>query len=127
MYFERDLYIHALSDDPTPRFWRRYQQFQADIPSNPPPYWGVLIHFVSHPIYYQNYLIADLLAAQLHDTVREKTGTSHVLNNPQVAPFLKKNFFAHGRRYSWDELLRKMTGKPLSADAFLRSLRDSWK
>tara|TARA_B100000609_G_scaffold199304_1_gene201951 strand:- start:1619 stop:3565 length:1947 start_codon:yes stop_codon:yes gene_type:complete len=126
MYFERDLYINANVDDPTSMFWARYRQFQGDVPPNPPPYWGILIHFVSHPIYYQNYLLADMLAAQLHEAIRQKTGAKNVLGNPKVGPFLKKNFFAHGRRYRWDELLKKITGKPLTADAYLRALKHSW-
>lgn len=126
MYFERDLYINDQLTDPTRLFWERYKQFQGDIPPKAPPYWGVLIHFVSHPIYYQNYLIADLLAAQLHEAVKQKTQHKSVLNNPQVANFLSKHFFSHGRRYRWDELMKRITGKPLTAKAYLRALKTSW-
>jgi oligoendopeptidase F len=27
--------------------------------------WASIIHFTSHPAYYQNYLLADMIAAQL--------------------------------------------------------------
>ena len=128
MYFERDLYVNIPNvKDPSAQFWKRYKQFMGPVPKNPPPYWGILIHFVSHPIYYQNYLLADLLAAQLHETVKQKTGKNHILGNAKVAAYLAKAFFGYGRRYQWDVLLKKMTGKPLSAKAYLKSLRTAWR
>jgi len=128
MYFERDLYTtHAHSADPTAQFWKRHLQFMGPAPKGKPPYWGMLIHFVSHPIYYQNYLLADMLAAQLHAAVKRKTGRDHIFGNDKVAPFLSQHFFAKGRRVPWDTLLQQITGKPLDAKAYLASLHTSWE
>lgn len=127
MYFERDLYTtHAHLKDPTPQFWKRYAQFMGSVPANPPPYWGVLIHFVSHPIYYQNYLLADMLAAQLHEAVKKKTKRNYIFGNDRVAGFMKTHFFSKGRRYQWNVLLKRVTGQTLNADAYLRALKDAW-
>lgn len=128
MYFERDLYTtHANATDPTPQFWKRYAQMMGDVPSKPPAYWGILIHFVSHPIYYQNYLLADMLAAQLHEAAKRITKHPSVLQNPKIASFLRERFFRHGRFYQWDELLKRITGQSLNAKAYLNSLRTAWK
>jgi peptidyl-dipeptidase A len=128
MYFERDLYTtHAHVNDPTPQFWKRYKQLMGAVPPNAPPFWGMLIHYVSHPIYYQNYLLADMIAAQLHHVVKQKTKRNHILGNDRVAGFLTKHFFGHGKYYRWDELLKRVTGKPLNANAYLLSLRNDWR
>jgi Zn-dependent M32 family carboxypeptidase len=97
------------------------------VPPNAPPFWGMLIHYVSHPIYYQNYLLADMIAAQLHHVVKQKTKRNHILGNDRVAGFLTKHFFGHGKYYRWDELLKRVTGKPLNANAYLLSLRNDWR
>ena len=76
------------------------------------------IVYASYPLYLQNYLIADMVASQVHTTLKEKFGNDYVFNK-NVGPYLIKNFYCTGEYYEWNERLIHGTGKPLDIDAYL--------
>ena len=79
--------------------------------------WAQLIHFTTHPVYYQNYTVADLIAAQLHHTLEEKYGK--VVGAPSTGSFFRNEIFRHGSLYRWTDLIERTTGEPLTADYYV--------
>ncbi|MCB2195614.1 MAG: hypothetical protein KQH79_07125 [Bacteroidetes bacterium] len=75
------------------------------------------IIYVSYPLYLQNYLLADMIASQVHTALNEKFGENYVFNK-EVGPYLIKNFYSAGEYYNWNERLIQGTGKPLDIEAY---------
>jgi peptidyl-dipeptidase A len=82
--------------------------------------WAAVIHYTTNPVYLQNYLMADMIAAQSLEYVREQYGPP--VDNSAFRSFLTQNYFRFGSRYRWEEMLERGTGKPLSPSAYERRL-----
>ena len=78
--------------------------------------WASKPHFVIAPVYYHNYQMGELFAAQLRATL----GTRE---NALLGRRLQERVFAPGMRYEWQEFVRRATGRPLSPKYFARELR----
>ena len=76
------------------------------------------IIYVSYPLYLQNYLIADIVAIQIHTTLKEKFGKDYAFNK-EVGEYLTEKFYSKGEYYNWNERLIQGTGKPLDLKAYL--------
>lgn len=76
------------------------------------------IIYVSYPLYLQNYLIADIMACQIHETLKEKFGKDYAFNK-NVGAYLTKNFYSTGEYFDWNDRLINGTGKPLDIKAYL--------
>jgi Zn-dependent oligopeptidase len=74
-------------------------------------------HFVSSPVYYQAYVLANVGSAQILSYLKDTFGT--LIDNPQVGKTLIEKYFRHGRRFEYPELVRNVTGRPLSEDALV--------
>ena len=75
------------------------------------------IIYVSYPLYLQNYLLADMIACQIHQTLKEKFGDDYAFNK-NVGPYLE-TFYKDGEYYTWQNRLIKGTGKELDIKAYL--------
>jgi len=84
--------------------------------------WASVPHFLSHPAYYQNYLRADIMQAQMYDAASEKLGP--LTKNNKTADYFKKKMFRYGASLKEDELIKKMTGKELSVDSYCKQFKD---
>ncbi len=66
MFFEKELYENP-NQDLNALWWKTVNEIQLiappDITANPD--WAAKIHFSLAPVYYQNYLLGELMAAQL--------------------------------------------------------------
>lgn len=82
--------------------------------------WAAVIHYVSHPVYLQSYLIADMVAAQT--TAFFKRDYGDPVANPQLGAFLTQNYFRFGSRYDWRSLLKRGTDEKLNPDYLLKDL-----
>ena len=76
------------------------------------------IVYVSYPLYLQNYLIADIVACQVHKTLEEKFGENYAFNK-DVDAYLTKNFYSTGEYFDWNDRLINGTGKSLDIKAYL--------
>ncbi len=76
-----------------------------------------IIH-VSYPVYVQNYLIAEVIAWQIHDSLREKFGSGYAFD-ARVGDFLKEYFYSAGGLYPWQARLKKATGRELDIGGYL--------
>ena len=114
--FEREMYKNP--DQDLKALWKNMKQkylFRGDntYVNNE---WATVPHYLSHPGYYQNYFRAALYKAQLYNTLKDNLG--NITENPQTAEFLNKNLFRYGASLEDDELIEKITGKPISEDDF---------
>jgi peptidyl-dipeptidase A len=81
--------------------------------------WASKPHFVIAPVYYHNYMLGELFAAQL----RQSLGRALANDDPQIGRILTQKVFAPGAKYGWQKFVRQATGKNLSPKAFSEELR----
>ena len=81
--------------------------------------------FATGPLYFQSYLYANMIAAQLREAMRKEFGVDDLTREPRVAGWLTEHFFAMGAAVPWPEKIRRATGRPLSAEALGRYLAEA--
>ncbi len=78
--------------------------------------------------YFPTYLLGNLIAAQLFETFVKAhpdwEKRVKKLDFAFITEWLKKNIHTHGRKYSTLELVKKISGKPFTSDAFVKYLRE---
>jgi peptidyl-dipeptidase A len=119
--FERELYRDP-EQDLNALWWglvRRLQQLAPPEGRDAPDY-ANKIHLGTAPVYYQNCLLGTLTASQLREALKAAgAGSEGLVGELKAGEFLRQRVFEAGARYPWNEMLRRATGRPLSADAFL--------
>lgn len=124
-HFERQLYMHP-EQDLNALWWQLVARYQGLTPpeGRQAPDWAAKIHLVSSPVYYHNYLLGDLYASQLHDTICRRfypgrdPWTVYYGDHSEVGAFLSRAVFAPGARWRWDHFVEESTGEPLSPRSF---------
>jgi hypothetical protein len=115
--------LHADLD----RLYREsYQRFVGvTLPAG--DYFGTKDDFATGPLYYQSYLYANMIAAQLREAMRLQFAVPDLSEEPRVAGWLTQYFFGPGGSIPWQEKIRRATGRPLSMDALIAYLSVSWE
>jgi hypothetical protein len=93
----------------------------VERPDEAPTAWAATAYLAAYPCYMQNYVLADLVAAQILQAVRERFGEDW-LENPEVGPYLAAALWADGETREWTDRVREATGAELSAGAYLALL-----
>jgi peptidyl-dipeptidase A len=128
--FERELYRDPDQDLNT-LWWdlvERYQKLTRPEGRTAPD-WASKIHLATAPVYYHNYLMGEMMAAQLVETIaRDVYGGVPLrevtfVDKPEAGRFLIEHVFQPGHTIRWDELIEQATGEALSPRAFVDSLR----
>lgn len=120
--FERELYRNAGKD--LNRLWWEYvERFQKVTP--PPDRdqadWASKNHLATAPVYYQNYVLGELMASQLLRCVhRDVVKTESYAGNPEVGKYLVDRVFKPGARYEWNSMLNRATGEDLNPEYFVQ-------
>jgi peptidyl-dipeptidase A len=84
------------------------------------PDWASKIHIAIYPVYYQNYMMGELLASQFqsyiagHILKTDNIRQTFLGGNPAIGTFLKTKVFAPGARYKWNEMIERATGEKLT-------------
>jgi carboxypeptidase Taq len=77
--------------------------------------------------YFATYSLGSMFAVQLWDkALQDMPNLPAQIENGQYADllgWLRKNLHTHGRKFTLDELARKITGEPLQARAYLKYLK----
>jgi peptidyl-dipeptidase A len=102
------------------RLWSHTQARYLMVAKNETPQWASHSIYTTHPVYFQNYILAEMIAAQTLQHLKEKYG--NLLNNRKVAEFLIENYYAPGSSVDWPEKIERATGKKLSAEALVKQL-----
>ena len=128
--FEKELYANP--DQDLNRLWwdlvEKYQEVKCPADRNAPDY-ASKIHIVSAPVYYHNYMMGELFAAQLHQAIAREVlkgadpATAVYVGNKAAGDFMKRRVFAPGRTLDWNQLTRYATGAELKAKAFAVDLK----
>jgi len=70
-------------------------------------------------------MLGELLASQLDHHIRTRVLGARagarvpMYDRPEVGGFLRNAVFAPGKRYHWDEMIRRATGESLDPDHFV--------
>jgi peptidyl-dipeptidase A len=125
VHFERALYADP-DGDLDAAWWGLVERFQGL--SRPDGHacadWAAKIHVACYPVYYQNYVLGELVASQLHGALSHRLGhdddpAAALLAGQPVGGFFRE-LFALGARHHWEETLRQITGSALSAGPYLQ-------
>lgn len=79
------------------------------------------IWYTTYPCYFQNYVIADMIAPQLQEALTSRFGEEK-LSNPAVSTWIIEHLYADGEAREWTQRIREATGKSLETGAYLRKL-----
>lgn len=123
-HFERALYRNP--DQDLNRLWwdtvEHYQMLRPP-PQRPDGDWAAKIHISTAPVYYHNYLLGYLMAAQLRTAIAQDVGDQQAfVASPQVGRWLVERIFGPAARWHWNELMQRATGRELMPDAFVAEL-----
>lgn len=119
-YFERELYRNPKQD--LNKLWwqlvKRYQKIPMPENREGKCDWAAKYHIGLAPVYYFSYLLGEMFASAIEETLQRETGSSH-LATKQAGDFLQKKLFLPGNSMKWNTLIEHVIGKPLSADAWI--------
>lgn len=123
--FEQALYENPDRDDLNGVWWDLVERLQ--LVSRPPgrdrPDWAAKIHIAAAPVYYHNYVLGQLTAAQLRDYLERNITHGPFYENPVAGRYLQESIFGAGARESWHDTILRATGEPLDAGHFVETLR----
>jgi peptidyl-dipeptidase A len=125
-HFERALYRDPEQD--LDRLWwdivERFQWVRRPDGRRAPD-WAAKIHIGTAPVYYHNYLLGAMMAAQLRQHLVEQVAGGSpdaAVADPRVGQYLIERVFKPGGTRDWRGWLRHATGQRLNAAHYLREL-----
>ncbi|MDP4164091.1 MAG: M2 family metallopeptidase, partial [Bacillota bacterium] len=118
VFFEKELYENP-DQDLNKLWWKTVQEIQLVTPpdNTDNPDWAAKIHFTLAPVYYQNYLLGELMAAQLLRHI--EASVSPEFFTKEAGKLLIESFFQPGALYSWNEKIQRVTGEKLNPMHFV--------
>ncbi|MCA1647296.1 MAG: M2 family metallopeptidase, partial [Chloroflexi bacterium] len=122
VHFERGFYAHP-DQDLNGLWWDLEERYQL-IPrptGRTAPDWATKVHVATAPVYYQKYLLGRLFSAQLTHKLNADLG-GWWTGRPKSGDYIKRELFMPGARYTWPELVERVTGQPLGVDALATSV-----
>ncbi|TLY30215.1 MAG: hypothetical protein E6K56_07180 [Ignavibacteria bacterium] len=79
------------------------------------------IWYTSYPCYYQNYVLAGMIATQLQEALSSKFGDQKC-HNRRLAEWISAHLYESGETEEWTERIRDATGKSLESGPYLRKM-----
>jgi peptidyl-dipeptidase A len=125
-WFERELYRDP--DQPlSPVWWRLVQEMQGVTPpeGRDRPDWAAKIHLATTPVYYQNYVLGELVASQMVRHLREVVLKDEaapweaLVRSPAVGKWFIERVFRPGALRTWNDSVAYATGEPLNPQYFV--------
>ncbi len=110
------LFEYKLYRDPDGNIDKMFGDTESDILCCQPdftPRWAANPWFISFPVYWQNYVIADIIAAQIHNHLNEEYGP--LVESLEAFNFVIENYIKPGGTIPWLEKIERNTGDPLCA------------
>ncbi|HEV2092454.1 MAG TPA: M2 family metallopeptidase [Rubrobacter sp.] len=123
--FEKELYADPDRDDLNRVWWDLVEELQG-VPRPPgrdEPDWAAKIHVATAPVYYHNYVLGNLIAAQLRSYLETHITHGPFYENEVAGRYLLESFFGPGARENWRDTVLRATGEHLNPDHFVKSLR----
>jgi len=130
LHFEKALYENPDNPDLNKLWWDYKERFQLlDRPGDRnQPDWAAKPHFTIAPVYYHNYQLGELFAAQLRHKLADLAGhegptaTLSFNGRKDFGTFLREKVFKPGRRKPWPRFVQDATGEALTAKYFAAEL-----
>ncbi|MBS4217483.1 M2 family metallopeptidase [Bacillus sp. FJAT-49711] len=118
VYFEKELYENP-DQDLNALWWKTVSEVQLVTPPDETnnPDWAAKIHFTLAPVYYQNYLLGELMAAQLLRHIETKISPEFFTK--ETGEMLINQFFKPAALYYWNKKIRRVTGEKLNPAHFV--------
>ncbi len=123
--FEAALYEDPDRGDLNELWWHLVEDLQLqERPSGrDEPDWAAKIHVAVAPIYYHNYVLGHLTAAQLRHHLEERVASKPFFQSETAGRYLQEAIFGPGAREGWEETILHATGEKLDPGYFAESLR----
>ncbi|MCD4702659.1 MAG: peptidase M3A and M3B thimet/oligopeptidase F [Candidatus Aegiribacteria sp.] len=115
--FDQALYRNRIEsiDDIHQLLWKTNLEILGEQPYADEPVWASTIHYTTHPIYFHNYLLGDLMCDMLEQTFLSREGVSDVIDRPDLfGRFILDEVVGVSGRYPFPELFRRISGEDLS-------------
>ncbi len=125
-HFEKALYADPDREDPNGLWWDLVERLQMveRPPGRDEPDWAAKIHVAVAPVYYHNYVLGHLIAAQLRRHLEANvTGGVPFFASEVAGRYLLEAVFGPGARNGWEDTVLGATGERLNPDYFVQSLR----
>lgn len=89
---------------------------------NPSPRWAAEPNawFSRYPVYWQNYVLADVIASQIHHDLRRRFG--RLWGSREAVEFMRQQYWKPGAAVEWQVKVEQGTGRPLGAAALVADL-----
>jgi peptidyl-dipeptidase A len=124
--FEKQLYANP-DQDLNALWWRMVEKYQlvTKPEGRNEPDWASKIHIALYPCYYHNYLLGEMFASQMHYYLvhnilnLESDANVSYVNQSKVGDFLRKKVFEPGALYSWNDMIKRAAGEPLTSKFFV--------
>ena len=122
--FEKELYADPDRDDLNRVWWDLVEKLQgvSRPPGRDEPDWAAKIHVATAPVYYHNYVLGNLIAAQLRNYLETNITRGPFYENEVAGRYLLESFFGPGARENWRDTVLRATGEPLDPRHFVGSL-----
>ena len=123
--FEKALYEDPDREDLNKLWWDLVEdlQLQQRPPGRDEPDWAAKIHVAVAPIYYHNYVLGHLTAAQLRHHLEESVAGKPFFLSETAGRYLQEAIFGPGARDDWEETILHATGERLNPRYFAESLQ----
>jgi peptidyl-dipeptidase A len=129
--FERQFYANP-EQNLNDLWWRlveRYQGLRRPPGRSQVADFAAKIHFVVAPVYYHNYMLGRMYAAQLRhrlavmvpDAVLD--GSLDMYGQAGVGRYLVEHVFRPGSLHGWSDFVQRSTGEPLTARYFAEAIQ----
>lgn len=119
--FESELYRDP-TQDLNQLWWGFVEKYQKIRPPSGREHasdWAAKYHIGLAPVYYFSYLLGEMFASAIQEVLVQECGSSQIATKA-AGDFLRNRLFKPGNRLRWDALVEFVTGKPLTADAWLK-------
>ena len=124
--FEKALYEDPDREDLSSLWWDLVERLQLvdRPPGRDEPDWAAKIHVAIAPVYYHNYVLGNLISAQLrHHLETRVTGGEPFFTSEVAGRYLQEAVFGPGARNRWEDAVLGATGERLDSDYFVKTLR----
>jgi peptidyl-dipeptidase A len=118
-HFEYEAYTNP-NRDLNRLYWDLYEKYLLLPRHDDLKPWAAIADYITRPVYVQNYLYAEMVAAQTLSFLEKNYGG--VADNPTTGSFLVQNYLRFGGRYDWRELVRRGTDEELNSQYLTQRL-----
>lgn len=123
-HFEQALYADPDDEGLNSVWWDLVERFLLvdRPPERDEPDWAAVIHVAVAPVYYHNYMLGELISAQLRNYLESHITHGPFYENEVAGRYLLESFFGPGAREDWRDTVLRATGEHLNPEHFVRSL-----